>query len=515
MMWGVCAWLAFSACPAPSDRADAAVTIDAGANDAGVSLVDAGMNEVGMDGGVSVDGGMEFSCAGQVLRTVTIALGEEQRLVDDINRQGEKTQCVTYELEAGTFRFNNAITIRGKGITVKGKGKGKKGNGEGVTAPSDSLSTVLDFSQAAPNSNGVEFVGERFTISDLAIWNAKKDGLRVENSVNVAIQRVRAEWRNENDPNNGKYGIYPVKSRNVLVEDCEAYRSSDAGLYVGQTIKAIVRRNIAKENVAGIEIENTQFADVYENEASDNTCGLVAFDLPGNPIRGTDVRIYKNKVFNNNRANFASVGMGSSTVSQIPAGTGTFLLASRRVDVFENTFENNNTLDVAVLSGLAIEPDATKWERGGFNFPTTDVYVHKNTFQGMSGAAPDNGMPSPNRPLGLALLALYGQVGAAMGVARTEPLIFDGIGPMGASDLTNEAKACFAADNELPSAVTFAVGNVNFPASLPLLRGTQPDGGTGQPDPVAAFATTRRYAKNEAPFNCPPFAPAVVPVTLP
>ena len=50
-----------------------------------------------------------------------------------------------------------------------------------------------------------------------------------------------------------------------------------------------------------IEIENTQFADVYDNLAEDNSAGLLVFDLPGNPVLGRDVDIHDNQIINNNR----------------------------------------------------------------------------------------------------------------------------------------------------------------------------------------------------------------------
>ena len=148
-----------------------------------------------------------------------------------------------------------------------------------------------------------------------------------------------------------------MRSLNVLVEDSVAERSSDAGLYVGQCINVVVRNNIVRENVAGLEIENTQYADVYGNLAENNTAGIVAFDLPGNPVVGRDVRLRDNMILNNNHENFAPGG----TVALIPPGTGTFALASRRIEITGNTYTGNQTGDIAVLSGLAIE-EASVWE---------------------------------------------------------------------------------------------------------------------------------------------------------
>ncbi|MGB1698501.1 MAG: parallel beta-helix domain-containing protein, partial [Nannocystaceae bacterium] len=296
------------------------------------------------------------------------------------------------------------------------------GQGRGTEGSFDE-GTILDYAAQTTQSNGVDVVGDRFTIADLAIVDAKKDGLRVEDSDQVTIQRVRATWREVGSSDNGAYGLYPVKVSRVLMEDSEAYNSSDAGIYVGQCQHAVVRNNIAMGNVAGIEIENTQFADVYGNYAEDNTGGLVIFDLPGNPVVGRDVSVHDNTVVNNNRTNFAPQG---STVAAIPPGTGTFAMASRRVEIFDNTYEDNNSFDIAVISGLPIQGDPEQWklakselvgdveglnlledDTGDFvyNYRSDNAYVHGNTHTNTGSGAPNTDF---GQELGLLLQIVYG-----------------------------------------------------------------------------------------------------------
>jgi parallel beta-helix repeat protein len=181
----------------------------------------------------------------------------------------------------------------------------------------------------------------------------------------------------------------------------------------------IVRRNKVRGNVAGLEIENTQYADVYHNLAEDNTGGIVVFDLPGNPIVGRDVRLRDNIIRSNNHVNFAAGG----TVAAIPVGTGTFAMASRRVEITGNTYGGNNTVDISLISGLAIEPDPSKWElataqlQGKYddlgllpgtaadtvmNFRSENIVVSGNTHSG-SGKMADT-----RDPLQLGLLLLLG-----------------------------------------------------------------------------------------------------------
>ena len=87
-------------------------------------------------------------------------------------------------------------------------------------------------------------------------------------------------------PENGAYGIYPVQSSHILIDSSVAIGAADAGIYVGQSSQIIVRNSRAEYNVAGIEIENSTFADVYDNVATNNTGGILVFDLPNLEIQG-------------------------------------------------------------------------------------------------------------------------------------------------------------------------------------------------------------------------------------
>ena len=97
----------------------------------------------------------------------------------------------------------------------------------------------------------------------------------------------------------------PASGQALAVPEC----ASDAGIFVGQTQRTIVRHNRVERNVAGIEIENIFGADVYENEATNNTGGLLVFSLPGlKQKNGSHCRAFKNHVYDNNHPNFANQG---------------------------------------------------------------------------------------------------------------------------------------------------------------------------------------------------------------
>ncbi|MEM1416975.1 MAG: parallel beta-helix domain-containing protein [Myxococcota bacterium] len=307
---------------------------DGGGTDPGEDM---GMVTTDMGGGGG-DAFPNMSCAD--VEGTCLEIEDAATLVTEANLLDDGTTLVLAE---ATFELDNAVTIRANGISVVGQGMDE---------------TTLDYGTGTTQFNGLDVVGDNFRVEGLTLLDAPKDALRVEDSDGVIIRAIRTTWTNEGDSTNGAYGIYPVKSQNVLVENCEALNASDAGLYVGQSENVIVRNNLVRGNVAGLEIENTQFADVYDNVAEDNTGGIVVFDLPGNPIVGRDVRLRDNMIINNNRANFAPGGV----VREIPPGTGTFAMASRRVEITGNTYMNNQTLDIAIISGLVVEGDTSAWE---------------------------------------------------------------------------------------------------------------------------------------------------------
>jgi len=105
-------------------------------------------------------------------------------------------------LGEGVFPFDNQVTIRGvSDVALLGQGMDL---------------TLLDFEAQQTQTNGVDVVADGFTIQDLTVQNAKKDGVRIEDSDGVVIRRVRTTWTQGPDASNGAYGIYPVKCKNVL-----------------------------------------------------------------------------------------------------------------------------------------------------------------------------------------------------------------------------------------------------------------------------------------------------------
>ena len=263
----------------------------------------------------------------------------------------------------GTYRFTDELSLTVPGITLRGVGD----------------AVIFDFAEQQAGGNGLNVTGDDFTVENLTIKNSPGDGIRVSDADGVTFRNLRVSWDAGSVTENGAYAIYPLGCTNVLVEDCEVSGASDAGIYVGQSKQIVVRRNVVHGNVAGIEIENSDDAEVYENHAFDNTGGILVFNLPNLPAgMGARVLVRDNVVESNNRANFAPAG---NIVALVPAGTGVMVLAADETEIRDNTIENNVSAGVLVLSYQTVElmgdPGA---EDPSFDKYSSHTWIRGNAF---------------------------------------------------------------------------------------------------------------------------------------
>ncbi|RAK64780.1 parallel beta-helix domain-containing protein [Phenylobacterium kunshanense] len=259
------------------------------------------------------------------------------------------------KLAAGRYELSDGLSLDVDQVTVKGAGpdatilsfKGQKGAGEGLLVTSD-----------------------RVTLRDFAVEDTRGDGVKSKGSDQISFLNLRVEWTNGPNEKNGAYGVYPVSSTNVLIDKVTVRGASDAGIYVGQSKNIVVKNSRAEFNVAGIEIENSMNADVFDNVATRNTGGILVFDLPNLPqMGGHSTRLFRNKVVQNDTANFAPKG---NIVAGVPVGTGIMVMANRNVHVFENEIDGNQSAAVMLVSYTQTFDDKT------YNPLPRDIVVRNN-----------------------------------------------------------------------------------------------------------------------------------------
>jgi parallel beta-helix repeat protein len=328
-------------------------------------------------------------------KTISVAagLGAQERLQTALidAAPGDVIQLLT-----GRFELTDGLSLDVPRVTVRGMG---------------TIETVLDFKGQKAAGEGLLVTSDDVVLRDFAVEDARGDAIKSKGADRIVYYNLRVEWTGGPKETNGAYGIYPVSSEDVLIDKVVVRGASDAGIYVGQSKRIIVRNSIAEFNVAGIEIENSFQADVHNNVATRNTGGILVFDLPDLPqLGGHDVRIFANSVTANDTPNFAPKG---NIVATVPTGTGVLVMANRNVHVFGNTIGENATANVMVIAYKRATTDKN------YNPLPRNVMVRGNT-HGRAGWAPgfDGGK----------------QLAAAMG-GSILPVFWDGAGGTAATNI--------------------------------------------------------------------------------
>jgi parallel beta-helix repeat protein len=310
-------------------------------------------------GGMAPCGGADTTGCNLVVEpSADDAMTLQTALIDVMSGQ---TVCLC----PGTYLPDAELDLATTDVTIRGVG-----------ATRDDV--VIDFANQMEGDDGLSVTSDGFTIENLTVKNSPGNGIVVNGAEDVTFRNLFVTWDGEPSMMNGAYAVYPIDCDNVLVEDSEVYGASDAGIYVGQSRNIIVRNNVVHGNVAGIEIENSIVAEVYGNEAYDNTGGILVFALENlTQKEGTTCNVHDNIVRENNRANF-----GVGVVGAVPQGSGILVLAADETEIHDNTITDNNSFGITVVScpSLAqLDPDYM------CNDPMTDdfaegTYIYENTF---------------------------------------------------------------------------------------------------------------------------------------
>ena len=312
-----------------------------------------------------------FFCSLALL--TSLSLSTKEIFIEPSDNSQEEVQTALIELSSGDiltlspgiFVFEDGLSLDVDEVTVRGSGINE---------------TILDFKNQMSGAQGLLVTSDRVTLKDFAVTDAKGDAIKVIGAEGISMINLKTEWTGGPKTTNGAYGLYPVESTDVLIDGCVAIGASDAGIYVGQSKNIIVRNSVAQYNVAGIEIENSYYADVYDNLASHNTGGILVFDLPDLPQQGgRHVRVFRNQVIDNDTDNFAPEG---NIVGEVPRGTGIIIQANSDVEVFDNDISGNGTVNVSIVTYSNETQDENYYPH------PRSIQIHGNRF-GEGGFDPD------------------------------------------------------------------------------------------------------------------------------
>ena len=260
------------------------------------------------------------------------------------------------KLGEGVFEFEDGLSLDINNVTISGEGINK---------------TILSFKNQKSGAEGLMITSNGVILKDFAVEDTIGDAIVVKGAKGISFIRVRTEWTGGPKESNGAYGFYPVQSTDVLIDGCIAIGASDAGIYVGQSERIKVLNSIARYNVAGIEIENSFFAEVIGNISEHNTGGILVFDLPDLPQQGGHhILVENNIVRNNDTENFAPEG---NIVGNTPNGTGIMVMANQFVEIKNTEIKNNAT------AGILIASYQDEAEDKNYNPIASNVFIHGNS----------------------------------------------------------------------------------------------------------------------------------------
>ncbi len=326
---------------------------------AGLTLAGCGSDSDGSSTAATIE--KIFDCtADATVDARVICIGSSDDLTDATIQSDLLTALATsktgdtFIFPQGRFNMTATIGFQGKNedsetvsnLTFKGAGMDK---------------TIFDVSGSTADGFKIEDTNN-LIFEDFGVYESNNNAIKVSGSDGIIMRRIATVWETDYQATNGAYGLYPVQSSNILIEDSFVQGSADAGVYVGQSDNIVVRNNTAIKNVAGIEIENSTDADVYGNTARNNTAGILVFDLPiGNGKYGSGVRVFDNIVDANNAPNFAAGCTDEQKANDTcfeggvhiaPPGSGMIVLSTNDVEIFNNTITDHKTFAIAITSYL-------------------------------------------------------------------------------------------------------------------------------------------------------------------
>ena len=307
----------------------------------------------------------------------------------------------TIKVANGTYKEGVQVTNkRRKGLRIIGNAK-KPGkvllNGKGLKGAKAQNGFFV---------NGVKDV----TIKGFKTMNYKANGFFVINTTGYTMTKLIAE-------KTGIYGVYAFNTKGGTISDSEAYHTSDAGFYVGQTPpqskpkRTFVKNVRSHSNVIGFSGTNMRYVTIQNSKFWNNGIGIVPNALDSELFAPPEFNVIKNnEVFWNNFNYYlgAPFELRGTAVGDLayPPGVGILLFGSRDTVVEGNDIYGNYLAGFAMIDQLALEQaDARSVDRNtirgnSFGLGATDLNGRDIAYDGSGtdNCFADNGDTQNNLP---------------------------------------------------------------------------------------------------------------------
>lgn len=229
------------------------------------------------------------------------------------------------------------------------------------------------------------------------------DGIFVTGAAGVTFRDIIADGEFAST-----YSVFPVESTDVVVEASEVTGVIDAGIYVGQAIGCTVRYNYVYENIAGIEIENSDTCDVYGNLAKGNNAGILVFQLTAPALQLSQNHNISHNVSSSNNFDGAIVAPG--IIALVPSGTGYLVISTDTTDFHHNLARDNGSFGFAFLDQLAVNglaaPNPPPFNPPSVNQKAEGCTIRDNSFGPTNGTNGDSTPPNSTPLTGTTVLVL-------------------------------------------------------------------------------------------------------------
>jgi len=265
---------------------------------------------------------------------------------------------------------------------------------------------IIEPGGGSGTNRGFQAVGvDDLVFQSLQPNNWDQDGIfitgvsEVDFSNNVTFRDIVADGQI-----NSRYIIFPAFMDGVIVELNEVFNCDDAALYVGKSTNIVTRYNVAYDNVAGIEIENCDNAETYNNYSHNNTGGMLVFlDSTLLPRSNDNGNVFHNYIVDNNTPNFAPSGF----VQNIPQGTGILFISPTNSTLSYNHVAGNQAMGVVLIDQAGVNVfagDPWPLAPGEQGDVCIDNVIGRNTGLDTNGTIPD-----PDIGFGITLAAVFNQ----------------------------------------------------------------------------------------------------------
>src|SRR5690606_9639928 len=123
----------------------------------------------------------------------------------------------TVTIGAGRYELSEGLSLAVDDVTIRGEGPDR---------------SVLSFKGQTGAGEGLLVTSDRVVLEDFAVEDTKGGGVKAKGSGQVTFRNLGVEWAGGPKAENGAYGVYPVSSKNVLIDGVTVRGASDAGIYV-------------------------------------------------------------------------------------------------------------------------------------------------------------------------------------------------------------------------------------------------------------------------------------------